>query len=207
LLDPGAERNNRRRGDQRELVAPAAGENADGQAERDTGIIRRRCLRTACSRHYAGGLQKGARVLAHCHERHQAKFGKHRVTAADARNAKKDAAKAFRLGGLLQLRRRIGDGDEAVCRCVANRGGSSCKKIIHQYTRLERCAGLAGDDEQRMRKVDAVLEAAHLLGIGGVEHVQFGMPGSGSQAIGQNVGAEARSAHAQQQHIGEMLDT
>ena len=42
-----------------------------------------------------------------------------------------------------------------------------------------------------------------LRGIGGIEHVQLGKPGDLAERRLQHLGAEARAAHAEQQHVGE----
>ena len=83
--------------------------------------------------------------------------------------------------------------------------GRACKKIIHQHVRLERAARFAGDDEERARDVDARFETPHLLGIGGVEHMKRRIAGRRAQAFRQHLGAEARAAHAEEQHVGELL--
>jgi hypothetical protein len=105
----------------------------------------------------------------------------------------------------LEPRAWIGDGDEMPAGGAAESGGRAGKKIFHQNVRFERRARLAGHNEQGARDIDAALETPYLLRIGGIEHVQFRVTRCGSQALCQHLGAEARSPHAEEQHIGEIL--
>ena len=150
-------------------------------------------------------VEKRARVVTRRRERHHAEIGKHGIASADAGNAEKDAAKTFLLRGLLQAGARIGDGDEVPGGGAAEGSRRLGEKIIHQHVRLERRARLAGDDEQGARDIDATLETPHLLRVGGIEHMKRGIARRGSEALGQHLGAEARSAHAQEQHVGEIF--
>ena len=138
-------------------------------------------------------------------QRDQAEFRQNGIAPADAGNAEEDAAKAFVLGGLLQPRARIGNGDEMGGGRAPDCSGCAYEKIIHQHVRLERAARFAGDDEESARDVDARFETPHLLGIGGIEHMKLGIAGCRAQACRQHLGAEARAAHAEQQHAGEFL--
>lgn len=131
LFDPGAERGNRWRGDDGKLIAPADGKNTDRQAERNAGILRWRYLGAASPRHDGGRFEKGAHVVTGRRERYQAEFGKHGIASADTGNAKENATEAFFLGGLLQSRAWIGDGDEVPAGRAAHGGGRAGKKIIH----------------------------------------------------------------------------
>jgi len=170
----------------------------------DTGIIGRVAGGTARLRHRARVAQESASVLSGRRQRDQAEFRQNGIAAADAGNAEEDAAKAFCLGGLLQKRAGIGDGDEMRGGCAPD-GGGRAQKIIHQHIRLERGARFAGDDEERARDIDARFETPHLLGIGGVEHMKRRIAGRRAQAFRQHLGAEARAAHAEEQHVGELL--
>ena len=107
------------------------------------------------------------------------------------------------LCGLLQLRPRIGNGHKIPSGGVADGVGDARKKIIHQNIRLERRPGFAGNNESCACDVDAALEAPHLIRVGGIEHMQLGMAGRRSQALGQHLGAETRSAHAEEENIAE----
>ena len=79
------------------------------------------------------------------------------------------------------------------------------EEIVHQHVGLERRARLARYDEQRARQIDLVLEALHLLRIGGIEHVQLGKSRRRAEALRQHLGAEARAAHAEKQHVAVSL--
>ena len=57
-------------------------------------------------------FQEGGNGVPSRRQRDQAEFRQNGIAPADAGNAEEDAAKAFALGGLLQPRARIGDGDE-----------------------------------------------------------------------------------------------
>ena len=77
------------------------------------------------------------------------------------------------------------------------------EEILLEDIRFERGAGFAGDDEQRLGQIDFVFERLDLRRIGGIEHVQFGEAGDLAEGHRQNFRAQARSAHAQQQNVGE----
>lgn len=123
-------------------------------------------------------------------QRHQSEFRQHRKASADARNAEEDVTEAAVLRGLLQLRPRIGNGHKIPSGGVADGVGDARKKIIHQNIRFERGPGFAGNNESCVRDVDAALEAPHLIRVSGIEHMQVGMAGRRSQALGQHLGAE-----------------
>ena len=112
LLRPGAERADRWRGDDGELVVPGNGKNADCQAERDAVIFRGRYLGTAAPRHRAGRFEKDARIVTRGRKRHHAEMREHGIASADIGDAAEDATEAFRLGRFLQLRSGIGDGNK-----------------------------------------------------------------------------------------------
>ena len=113
LLRPGAERADRWRGDDRELVVPGNGKNADCQAERDDAVIfRGRYLGTAAPRRRAGRFEKDARIVTRGRKRHHAEMREHGIASADIGDAAEDAREAFRLGRFLQLRSGIGDGNK-----------------------------------------------------------------------------------------------
>ncbi len=56
---------------------------------------------------------------------------------------------------------------------------------------------------RRLRQIDLVLECLDLRRIGGIEHVQFGEAGDLAESHAQHFRAQARSAHAEQQDVGE----
>jgi hypothetical protein len=83
-------------------------------------------------------------------------------------------SKAVALGELLQLRARVGDGDEAPAGFLdADELRQAVEEVLLEDVRLERGARLAGHDEERVLEIDLVLERLHLRGVGGIEHVQL----------------------------------
>src|SRR5260370_4548411 len=133
-------------------------------------------------------------------------MGRHRMAPADARYAGKNFAEAFLLRYLWQARARIGDGHEMPAGLpLANERNDLRPEIIEEDVGLERSARLAGHDEQRALQIDPVLQRADLLGIGGVEYVKCRSAGSRAQRSRQHFGAQARSAHAEQQNVAKIF--
>ena len=79
------------------------------------------------------------------------------------------------------------------------------EEIILHHVRLGGAAGLAGDDEQGVGDVDRGLHAAHLRGIGGIQHVKFREAGPLVEGLRQHLRPEARPAHAEHHDVGEVL--
>ena len=76
----------------------------------------------------------------------------------------------------------------------------SSKKILLEDIGLQRGAGFAGDNHQRLGQVDLVAGGHHLRRVGGVDDAQRGKAGLLAKGGGQHLGAEAGAAHAQQQN-------
>ena len=127
--------------------------------------------------------------------RHDAERRERRVPAADLGVAGEHVAEALALGQLLQRRARVGDGHEV-------RGvGLEAAEVGQQRVRLERPARLGGDDEQRRRRVDEVGDRLDLERLGRVEHVQPQRAGRGRVGAAEDLGGEARPAHAEQDRV------
>ncbi len=94
-------------------------------------------------------------------------------------SAEENVPKMIRLGDLLHLGARIGDGDKAAARFV----GAHCllyaiEEILLEDIGLERAARLAGNNEQSFCQIDFLFERFDLCGVGRVEHKQLGETGN-----------------------------
>ena len=147
-----------------------------------------------------------ADVESHRGGGHQAEIRQHRIAPADARNAKRDVAEPIAFGDLLQRRSGIGDGDEPRSRLVgADRPLRALEEILLQDIRFERAAGLARHDEKRSGGIDLALDGSNLRRVGGVEHQKLGAAVLTPERLGKHLRPEARSAHAEEDDVGEAL--
>ncbi len=156
--------------------------------------------------HFLSAGQESAHVQTHERAGHHAKIRERGITPADAGQAGKNMAEAIGLGDLLHLRAGVGDGDEAAAGFVRADGLlRPFEEILLENIGLERGAGLAGDDEQRLGQVDLVLDRLDLRRIGGIEHMQLRKARDLAEGHCQHVGAQTGAAHAQQQDVGEVF--
>src|SRR6266849_8239078 len=86
----------------------------------------------------------------------------------------------------------LGYGDELV-------GPRARREIVTERERLDRVAGLAGDDEERPRQVRTLCRGAHSLGIGAVQNPQAPDP----ERLREHIGNETRTTHATDEGAGE----
>ncbi len=56
--------------------------------------------------------------------------------------------------------------------------------------RLDRAAGLGGDDEDGLREVDRLLDREDRVGVGRVEHLQPQALGAVAEGLADDLGAE-----------------
>ena len=95
-------------------------------------------------------------------------------------------------------------GDEMLAGLVRADGlGYAIEEILLEDVRLERAAGFARHDENRLRDIDCGFDGLDLRGIGGIEHVKFGEAGDIAERELEDFDAEARSAHAEQHRVLE----
>ena len=145
-------------------------------------------------------------VESHRRGGHQAEIRQHRIAPADARNPKRNVAEPIAFGDLLQLRSRIGDGDEPRSRLVgADRPFRALEEVLLQDIRLERAAGLARHDEKRSGGIDLALDGSDLRRIGRVEHQKLRAAVLTPERLGKHLRPETRSAHAEEHDVGEAL--
>ena len=86
----------------------------------------------------------------------------------------KDMTEAARLGHLLHVRARIGDGDEVFPGlCRADNLLHALEEILLEDVRLERAAGLARHDKNCFREIEFRLKRLDLRRVGGIEHENF----------------------------------
>ena len=85
----------------------------------------------------------------------------------------------------------------------ADRLPHALEEVLLEDVRLERRAGLARDDEDGAGEVELVLARAHLRRVGGVEDAQLRMALAAREREREQLRAEARATHAEQEHVLE----
>ncbi len=206
LFEPCAESGDSGRGDEGDLVAAAARGSPEDDSEQNAGILFDRDAGSAGLDHFLGAGQESAHVQTHERAGHHAKIRERGIAAADAGQAGENMAEVIGLGDLLHFRAGIGDGDEAAAGLVRADGLlHPFEEVLLENIGLERGAGLAGDDEQRLGQVDFVFGCLDLRRIGGIEHVQSREACDLAEGHRQHVGAQTGTAHAQQQDVGEVF--
>src|ERR1700743_2141971 len=79
------------------------------------------------------------------------------------------------------------------------------EEVVLHHVWFGGAAGFAGDDEQRIGKIDLSLQGADLRWIRRVEHMQLRKTRLPVEGLRQHFGPEARSAHAEHDGVGEAL--
>ena len=123
--------------------------------------------------------------------RNQAEVGERRIAASDVGRIDEDATEIELAGESLQGRARIGHGNELLT------VPDTVEEIGRVRPRLDRLSALARDDEERVREVDLLFEAADGGRVRTVEHMEGGEPFALPEGAAEDLGAEAASAHAQ----------
>ena len=77
----------------------------------------------------------------------------------------------------------------------------ACQEVLQQDVGLECRAGLARDDEERVRQVHRVLDRGDLCGVGRVQHVQLRKALDGAEGLSHHLRTQARSAHAEEHGV------
>ena len=151
-------------------------------------------------------LDQRADVDAGGRSRYQSERRQHGVASADRGFAVENPREALFGRRLLQRRAGIGHRDEAMSGLAgANRLGNAIEEIVLHRVGLGGAAGFAGDDEQSFGDIDGFFHRADLYGIGRIQHVQFREAGFLRKSFRQHLGAQARSAHAEHDGVGEGL--
>ncbi len=104
---------------------------------------------------------------------------------------------------LVELRARIGDGDEVGARLVADDILELGVKILEVRERLDCAAGLRGDDEQRARQLDRTLDIENRLWISRIQHQQIGQALRHAKRAPQHLWRQTAAAHAEQHGMCE----
>src|SRR5688572_19766230 len=99
--------------------------------------------------------------------------GERRVAPTDVRRVKEYPAEAVTFGHLLHQRSGIGYGDEILARTIALYLPDPVKEIFVEHQRLGCSPGLAGDDEHRMRKIDALFKTLHSGWVCAVQYMKL----------------------------------
>src|SRR5262252_5753676 len=114
----------------------------------------------------------------------------------------KNTTESFVECRLLERRTRVGDrGESFWCLHRANRLLCPLVKILLEDVGLECAAGFARHQEQCAANIDARFEVPDLRRVGGVEYAQPRVARLGAEGFGEDLRAEARATHAEQQHI------
>src|SRR5207249_7562810 len=94
--------------------------------------------------------------------------------------------------------------DEAAADAVgADDLAGALEEVLLEDVRLEGAARLARDDEERLPQIDLPLDSLDLRGIGRVQHVQLRVARDLAEGHLEDLLAEARAAHAEQQHVAD----
>ena len=191
----------------RHLVAAVVERQAaQGDAKPCARIHRRGHARRAAVDHALGRGQQVLDIQAHGGGRHQPELGQDRIAPADRRPAEKRAGEFVGRRGLLHGRARVGHGDEVPAGLIgADRLGHAMVEVVLEDIGLERRAGLGRDDEQAAGEVDRPLDRPHLVGVGRIQHMEFGPAGLAAEGFLQHGGAQARAAHAEQHDMAPSL--
>ena len=177
LLEPGAEVEDLRRRHDGELVAARLRGEPQDQAEHHAGVVDAGPGGGTTAAMASASVDEAAQVDAHHRRRHQAERATAprsvRRSAGCPRNTR---AEPVRLGHLLHLRAGVGDGDEVLPGAVARR--RACVTRSKKYCLKTFGSSVLPDLLATMTsvcvEVDPRLQAGHLRGVGGVEHVQVG---------------------------------
>jgi hypothetical protein len=198
LLEPRAEIEDCRRGDNRDFVAATFRGGAQDGAKHDTGVRLGGNAGAARVDHFFGALQESRHIQTHERAGHHAEIRKRRIAPADAGHSVEDAAEAIGFRDFLHLGAGIGDRDEVAASFLrAHHLLGPLEKVLLENVGLERRAGLARDYEQSFRRVYLAIESLNLCGIGGVEYMKLWEARDAAEGLCQHLGAEARSSHAE----------
>ena len=198
LLEPQPEAGQRLRDHERELVAPGARERAQRHPQPHAGILRRDGA-GAVAESSLPGTWRSLEQLAHA-DRHQrarddAKRRESAVAPADIGVAGERPAEGVLGRERFQARAWVGDGDEAVA-VVDER-----EEMREQRQRLDRAAGLGGDDEQGALQVHRTLDRTDPRRVGRVQDVQPRPAVASGERAAQDLRGERGAAHPQQHEV------
>ena len=204
LLGPGPEGVDARRRDEGDLVATGMeGRGTHGGAQQHAGILGRRHGRSAGAHHDPRRIEEGLHVDARGRRRHEAEGREHRVAPSDLLHAVEDLAEAVGLGSGLHRRAGIGDGHEMLAGPLPDHGLHPAEEIVAKDVGLQGRPGFARHDEERGREAHRRLDGADLVRVGGIEDAQRREAFARAVGRGEHLRAEARSAHAEHDDVGE----
>ena len=187
-----------------DFVAAVIGGDAENGAEDHAGIFLGSGGGAAGFDHFVGDLQEFRKVEAHDGAGNRAEVRERGVAAADTGNAGEDVAEAAVFRDLLHLGAGIGDGDEmAADFLVADLLADALVEILLEDVGLEGAAGFRRDDEECFLEVELFLDGLDLGGIGGIEHVEFGVAAELAEGQAEDFDAEAGAAHAEKHGVAE----
>ncbi len=186
LLDPQAEASWDRT--DFDLVAPTLPALPHALAELEPGVA---LVEPAGVDHLLDTEEKALEVDAHERRRDEAERRQGRVAAADCRLAGKDGPETPLARKGLELGAGVGDGGERLRAAVR-----PVPEEVEVAACLEGRARLRGDEEERPRRVERIGRAANRGGMGRVEDLEM----VALEGAAEDLGRQARSAHAEQDH-------
>ena len=185
------------------LSRPRFPSDAQDRAQHRARIVLRR-RGPAGARHPVRGAEQPGDVESHDGRRSHAEVGERGIAAPDRREPEQDVPESVRPRRLLELRARIGDRDEVAARLAgADRVRDPLEEVLLEDVRLERRAGLRRHDEHGPAKVNLRLGGPDLGGIGRVQDGELRPSGERPEGHAEDLGTEARAAHAEQQGVRE----
>src|SRR5665213_1158597 len=189
---PGGARRLRRHGDPRPRDQRDARERGDGRRVRVHRVDR--------------AVEDRRDVVAGERRRDHPEIRERRIAPADVRVVGEDAQELVVLRFLFELRARIGDRDEMIGG-VAGADGllHAQEEVAEERIGLGRRPRFRGDDEERLRDVEALVERLDLLRVGRVEDVQLRVARRPAEGRAQDVGCERAAPHAEHDHVVEAL--
>src|ERR1700722_3054757 len=204
LLEPGAEIGNSGRSEQSYFVAAQSLSGAENRAQDRARIFVRGDGCAAAHDHFFGAFEKFGDAHALNRGGNHAEIRKRGIAAADAGHAVENIAEVVGLSDFLHVRAGIGGGDEALSGFGGtDRFGDQIVEKLLEDIGLKRAAGFAGHDEDRLVDVDILFDGADLRRIGRIQHVHLRTPRLVPVGLGENFDAQAGTAHAQQDAMGE----
>ena len=203
LLDPVGQPGDPRRRDQGELVPAVAGGRAQHDAQHEPRVLVAGPVGGTGVGHDERPVEQPRHAHAHGRGRNHPEVGERGEAAAHVGNTLVDLAESLALGLPLELGPRVGDGDEAA-RCLASQEASGpVEEVGEERRRLDRRPRLGRHDEERPAQVDLPLEGPDLRGHGGVEDAEDRVTRDAAEGAGEDVGAEARTPHSQDDRVAE----
>ncbi len=184
------------------FVSPLSRHCAEECAQDGAGVLMDRNGGAAASGHVLRRPKDASDVHAGQGRGNEAEQRQGRVAAADVGGVQEDGAESVVAGDALKAGVWVGDGDEG----IAGRGRDVAgppPEVLEQGEHFYGAARLAGDDEEGMGQVYGVFAPEDSRRDGAVQHMESRAALRRGQVLGQHVGGQAATAHAEQDDVGE----